>query len=574
MDKTIGVLGGGQLGRMLTEAANRLNINVVTLDARSSPAKQINAHSNHVTGSFTDPQSIRQLAGKCDILTVEIEHVDTDVLEELSKGTTISEDWRLVGSTKVEVQPSWKTIRVIQDKYHQKEYFLKHGISTAYSVPMEKQSVEEIEQVAEQLGYPFMLKSRTEAYDGRGNYPIRSAHEIRTGLAALRDRPLYAEQWADFTKELAIMVVKTENEATDDWEEATRAFPVVETVHEDSICKLVYAPARNVSPVVMQKAQDLARRAVAGFWGKGVFGVELFLLGDGESCSKINLQHETHEVGALLINEIAPRPHNSGHYTIEACPISQYDAHIRAILGLPIPEESLDFISTNISAIMLNILGGAQTSSHLPAAQQALSIPGARLHLYGKGDARPGRKMGHVTVLASSMKAAEGRIDPLVKLMDRVRHERKNPNTARTIEPQPSVQKASRHDSSSVKPPLVAITMGSDSDRFVLAPGINLLKELGIPHSVTITSAHRTPDRMFDFAKTAAANGIKVIIAAAGGAAHLPGMVAAISSLPVVGVPVKGSVLDGMDSLLSIAQMPVRHNRVSLSQTPRSFCKC
>lgn len=246
---------------------------------------------------------------------------------------------------------------------------------------------------------------------------------------------------------------------------------------------------------------------------------------------------------------------------MEACPISQYDAHIRAILELPIPEESLHFIDINTSAIMLNILGGAQTSSHLIAAQQALSIPGARLHMYGKGDARPSRKMGHVTVLASSMTGAENRIDPLIQLVDRIRGERMNPTPALTTPTQPSVPKSSSHNSSNAKSPLVAITMGSDSDRFVLAPGINLLKELEIYYSVTITSAHRTPGRMFEFAKNAAANGVKVIIAAAGGAAHLPGMIAAISPLPVIGVPVKGNVLDGMDSLLSIAQMPVRHLR-------------
>ena len=280
MDKIIGVLGGGQLGRMLTEAANRLNIKIVTLDAEGSPAKQINAHPNHVTGSFAGAQSIRLLAKHCDVLTVEIEHVNTDVLEELSAGTTVRKDRR---STKVEVQPSWRTIRVIQDKYHQKEHLLQHGIPTAHSIPIEKHSIEELEQVAEEVGYPFMLKSRTEAYDGRGNYPIRSAPELRTGLAALRDRPLYAEQWADFTKELAVIVVKMEDRAADDWEKVTRAFPVVETVHEDSICKLVYAPARDVSDVMMQKAQDLAKRAVAGFWGKGVFGVEMFLLRNGES---------------------------------------------------------------------------------------------------------------------------------------------------------------------------------------------------------------------------------------------------------------------------------------------------
>ena len=288
---------------MLTEAANRLNIKVVTLDAEGSPAKQISAHSNHVTGSFNNPQSIWQLAEKCDVLTVEIEHVDTTMLEELSTGATTRDDWRLAKGTKVEVQPSWKTIRVIQDKYNQKEHFVKHGISTVNSVPVDEQSVGELERVGEQFGYPFMLKSKTEAYDGRGNYPIRSASEIRAGLAALRDRPLYAEQWANFTKELAVMVIKTNDEATFNWVEATRAFPVVETIHEDSVCKLVYAPARNVSDAVMLKAQDLARRAVAGFGGKGVFGVEMFLLGDGESKSQVDMHLKAHGWARRVVDQ-------------------------------------------------------------------------------------------------------------------------------------------------------------------------------------------------------------------------------------------------------------------------------
>ena len=282
MDKTIGVLGGGQLGRMLTEAANRLNITILTLDNEASPAKQINAQPNHVNGSFTDPKAIRQLAAQCDVLTVEIEHVDTDVLEDLASGTEIKDDWRLVRSTTVEVQPSWRTLRVIQDKYRQKEHLLEHGIATALSLPLDSASVEELEQIADQLDYPFMLKSRTDAYDGRGNYPVTSASKIQPALTALKDRPLYAEQWVHFEAELAVMVVKIGDDAADDWEKATMAYPVVETIHEDSICKLVYAPARNVSQSVAQKAQDLARRAVAAFWGKGVFGVEMFLLENGK----------------------------------------------------------------------------------------------------------------------------------------------------------------------------------------------------------------------------------------------------------------------------------------------------
>ena len=205
---------------------------------------------------------------------------------------------------------------------------------------------------------------------------------------------------------------------------------------------------------------------------------------------------------------------------------------------------------------MVNILGGVRTDTHLLAAREAMSVPGARIHLYGKGDSRPGRKMGHVTVIADSMDSAENRIQPLVTMVDHIRLERtaksrfKDSGTAKSdLQQDQALERGAR--------PVVAVTMGSDSDRFVLAPGIKLLQDLGIPHLVTITSAHRTPQRMVTFAETAASRGIKVIIAAAGGAAHLPGMVAANTWLPVIGVPVKASNLEGLDSLLSIVQMPV-----------------
>lgn len=296
-DRIVGILGGGQLGRMLTEAAHRLNIQIAVLDAEGAPAKQINGQQPQVNGSFADPKAIRRLAEECDILTVEIEHVDTDTLEEIANGTELREDWRRVRRRKVEVQPSWRTIRVIQDKYRQKEHLIEQGVRTAESLPLESNTSEEIEKVGKRLGYPFMLKARTDAYDGRGNYAVHAPGDIGAALHSLGDRPLYAEKWANFESELAVMVVKTESAAdSNSWQRSTLAYPVVETIHEDSICKLVYAPARGIAGKLATKAQDLARRAVAGLWGTGVFGVEMFLLGDDD----------------LLINEMAPRPHNSG----------------------------------------------------------------------------------------------------------------------------------------------------------------------------------------------------------------------------------------------------------------------
>ncbi|KAI9833103.1 MAG: phosphoribosylaminoimidazole carboxylase ade2 [Phylliscum demangeonii] len=552
--RTVGILGGGQLGRMLVEAAHRLNVKVVILDAPSAPAKQIDATHPHINGSFNDPESIRQLAAACDIITAEIEHVNTTVLEEVESSGVPVEGRRHT----VEVQPHWRTLRVIQDKYLQKEH-VKHVVHTARAAALSTSTAEHLASVVAQFGLPCMLKSRTQAYDGRGNYPIRTTGDIPAALNALQNRPLYVEEWVAFKCELAVMVVKTTEEPASErdeddekWRDSTIAYPVVETVQENSICKLVYAPAPHLSQEVCIRAEAVARQAVAVFEGKGVFGVEMFLLDDGQ----------------LLVNEIAPRPHNSGHYTIEACAISQYDAHLRAILGLPFPQVAgaptpgLPMAIPGSQAIMLNILGGAQPDSHLELAQQAMTTPGASLHLYGKGDARPGRKMGHITVLRPSLAEGEASIKDLVEMADRIRL-----RSGRGAGPRSGIEVASSGAGFSglrVGGPgpaggpaaSVAITMGSDSDLPILKPGIALLRELGIPVEVTITSAHRTPRRMFEFARAAASRGTKVIIAAAGGSAHLPGMVASSTPLPVIGVPVKLSALDGLDSLLSIVQMP------------------
>ncbi|OBT72225.1 hypothetical protein VF21_08728 [Pseudogymnoascus sp. 05NY08] len=499
---SVGVLGGGQLGRMMMEAANRLNIQLNVLDAPNSPAKQISAHDGHANGSFTDPPSMRRLAETCDILTTEIEHVDTYALEEVS--------------SKVKVEPTWQTIRTIQDKFNQKEHLSKFDIPMADYRELSNNTAEELAAIGEELGFPMMLKSKTQAYDGRGNYSVKTKADIPAALKALENRPLYAEKWANFTMEVAVIVVKTKD--------GVLSYPTVETVQEDSICKLVYAPARKISDEINQQAQALARKTVAAFDGLGVFGVEMFLLPDN----------------SLLLCELACRIHNSGHYTIEACSISQFEAHLRAILDLPIPAQSLEIRDP---AIMLNILGGATPEAHLQVAERALSIPNASVHLYGKGAGRPGRKMGHVTVTARTMEEAERTIAPLLEFVGGAAPE------SNILYTQPLPRLNVR--------PTVGVIMGSDSDLKTLIPGLRLLRDyFGIAPEVEITSAHRTPEYMATYSSTAAARGIKVIIAAAGGAAHLPGMAAAYTALPVIGVPVKGSALDGVDSLYSIVQMP------------------
>lgn len=162
----------------------------------------------------------------------------------------------------------------------QKEHLTRSGVQVAVSRAMDS-NTKSLETFGSEMGYPFMLKAKKDAYDGRGNYPVKSQGDIEIALEALKGRDLYAEKWANFKMELAVMVVKTEDSTSKDGK-STVAYPAVETIHEDSICKLVYAPARGVSETVQRQAQDLARRAVGSLWGKGVFGVELFLMEDGK----------------------------------------------------------------------------------------------------------------------------------------------------------------------------------------------------------------------------------------------------------------------------------------------------
>ena len=496
----VGILGGGQLGRMLVQAANDLEIQVTVLDAEHSPAKQISAHNGHITGSFKSRADVKALAQSCDVLTTEIEHVDTYALEEVAAN--------------VDIQPSWETLRIIQDKFEQRHFLQKWKIPMAQYWELREGTSHELTKIGEDLGYPLMLKSKTQAYDGRGNCPVKDQNDIPRALEALKDRPLYVEKWVKFKMEIAVIVVKTKDDVL--------SYPTVETVQEASICKLVYAPARTVTENVNIKAQELAKDVVKAFEGKGVFGVEMFLMEDD----------------TLLLNELAPRVHNSGHWTIEGSSMSQFEAHLRAILDLPVPQPFQVRPS-----IMLNILGGSTPDFHLKVKDRALSIPGAKVHLYGKGEGRLGRKMGHITVTASTMYECEMLIQPLIDYTDGTNHH--GTTEPRQLGPLP------------IPSPPIAVFMGSDSDLETLMPGLALLEDyFGITPLTQIVSAHRTPDHMAQVASSAARCGVKVIIAAAGGAAHLPGMMAAQTTLPVIGVPVKARTLDGVDSLYSIVQMP------------------
>ena len=489
----IGILGGGQLGRMLAIAAAPMGVRLNSLESSLESPASIAAIPTK--GSFQSREDILAFAKDCDVVTVEIEHIDVSALKELEDAG-------------VDVQPTSGTLAIIQDKFAQKEHFKKAGVPLGDFASVADDA--ELSAVAADYGFPLMIKSRRMAYDGKGNAVAKTPADLSDAVAKLGgfDKGLYCERWVPFARELAVMVVRARDGET-------RAYPVTETVHADNICDVTTTPA-NVPSKVAAAATAAAKDAVASLEGAGVFGVELFHLEDGR----------------ILLNEVAPRPHNSGHYTIEACACCQYQSHLRAILGWPLGDTSLRVGG----AVMKNILGDGEGPEAMRRMHDlmgaALATPGANAHWYDKPDARAGRKMGHLTVTGAHATEATARLEQVLAIA------------------------AGDKNAVAKPPPSVGIIMGSDSDLPTMAAAAEVLESFGVGVEVTVVSAHRTPQRMFEYAKSAAGRGLRCIIAGAGGAAHLPGMVAAMTPLPVIGVPVPLKHLDGVDSVHSILQMP------------------
>jgi len=361
----LGILGGGQLAQMLTQAAVSLGLDTAIYDtAPDSPASRL-THTRAL-GAWDDIAALRSFAAGCDVLTLENEFVFAQPLSELA-------------ATGIQIYPPPAALATIQDKFRQKQAIQSAGLPVPQFAAVE--SADEVRNVAETLGYPLVLKIRYGGYDGYGNATVKTADDLDAAWAKLAKpgRRLMVEQWVDFERELAVMVVRGRDGQA-------AVYPVVETVQQNHICHIVRAPA-DISAQQADLACDLARRAVESVGGVGVFGVEVFAMSDG----------------TVIYNEIAPRPHNSGHYTIEACVTSQFENHIRAVMGWPLGDTKLHAPA----AVMVNIFGKRNGYSEPQPARAALSVPGAHVHLYGKREVRIGRKMGHVTVLAATLLEAE-----------------------------------------------------------------------------------------------------------------------------------------------------------------------
>jgi 5-(carboxyamino)imidazole ribonucleotide synthase len=369
----LGIIGGGQLGKMIGIEAKRMSMKLAYLDPdKNCPASSL--ADEMIVSDFKDAKSILELADKVDVLTYEIELANSSVLRDLeSKGHTI--------------HPASGVLNTIQNKLRQKKFLRAKNIP----VPAfeEVTSVDQVKKICREFGYPSVLKACEDSYDGRGNFLLRSVGDVERGIKYFEGRRCMVEQYIHFTKEISVMVARnTRGQIV--------SFPVVQNIHTNGILDTTIVPSGENRKVV-SNAKSIAEKVVRALGGVGIFGIEMFLRDN-----------------KIMINEIAPRPHNSGHYSIEACSVSQFEQHIRAILGLPLIEPRL--LSP---VVMINILGIPNYSGEysLKGIEKAFSVPGLKLHLYGKRISKPQRKLGHITVTAEKIEEALSRARRVKKLL-------------------------------------------------------------------------------------------------------------------------------------------------------------
>lgn len=363
MKNRIGIVGGGQLGRMMTVEAKKMGFYVTILDPTAqSPAGQVS--DEQIIGDYNDEKAIIKMAKQSDYLTFEIENTNGQFLDELEKKVDCV------------INPSGKSWRLFQDKLAQKYLFKGGNLPTPKFLLVENKN--DVERAIKKFKLPVLLKARFDAYDGRGNFLIKTKKDIDTAWQKLGGNKLYLEEFVPFDKELAIMVARnTKGDIV--------PYPVVETIQKNNICHFVLAPAQ-ISEVARKRAIDLAVKTMKLLKGAGVFGIEMFKTKDD----------------TILLNEIAPRVHNSGHYTIEACVTSQFEQHIRAICGLPLGKTTMKVPAT----VMINILGERLGEVNVDGMEKALGLPNVSVHIYGKKQTKIERKMGHITVVDKNIKSA------------------------------------------------------------------------------------------------------------------------------------------------------------------------
>jgi 5-(carboxyamino)imidazole ribonucleotide synthase len=342
---TIGIVGGGQLGRMLGAAAAQLGYKCHIFDPHENPCAADIA-AEFTRAAYDDVEALRAFRAKVDIVTYEFENLPVEPLKVLGK----------------KLRPGVNSLAVAQDRAEEKRFIERTGARVASWRPVS--NLDEVKVAVAELGTPVVLKTRRYGYDGKGQAWIRSPEEVEAAWNAIGGEPAVAEAGIDFAAEFSVIVARWEDGRTTFWDSP-------DNVHREGILRTSTVPC---GPVIAPHVEE-ARRATAGIAEAlghvGVLTVEFFASKDGP-----------------LVNEIAPRVHNSGHWTIEGAFTSQFEQHIRAICGIAPGSTEL----ACASARMDNLIG-----DEVHDWERLLADPHAHVHIYGKGEARPGRKMGHVT---------------------------------------------------------------------------------------------------------------------------------------------------------------------------------
>ncbi len=342
---TIGIVGGGQLGRMMAMAAARLGYRCHIYDPHEAPCAAEVAGA-FTRGAFDDEAALARFADACDVVSYEFENLPVAPLSGLGD----------------KLRPGTRSLAIAQDRAVEKRFLEANGARVA--AWREVGSVEQLDAAVAALGLPLVLKSRRLGYDGKGQAWVRDAADARAAWASIGDSDAVAEAGIAFDAEFSVLIARKANGKT-------RAFSCPRNEHREGILRRSTVPAGAPIAQLADGAVATAARLAEALGHVGMFTVEYFATAEG-----------------ALVNEIAPRVHNSGHWTIEGAATSQFEQHVRAICGLPLGSAEL----LAAGAVMDNLIG--------PDVEQwdaLLAAPGAALHLYNKGEARPGRKMGHVT---------------------------------------------------------------------------------------------------------------------------------------------------------------------------------
>ncbi|MEU8308982.1 5-(carboxyamino)imidazole ribonucleotide synthase [Actinomadura sp. NPDC048955] len=358
----VGMAGGGQLARMTQQAAIALGVSLRVL-AGAPDESAARAVSDVRVGNDRALDDLLAFAQGCDVVTFDHEHVPGPHIQKLE-------------ATGVPCRPGSAALAHAQDKLVMRERLSELGVPCpAYAPVPSPEPRAFLEAFGREHGWPLVLKSTRGGYDGKGVWIVGDPEEARVADRLQAEGvDLMVEQHVAFGRELAALVARSPYGQG-------AAYPIVETVQEGGICTEVISPAPGLPKDLAAEAQSLALRVADELGVVGLLAVELFETGDG-----------------LLVNELAMRPHNSGHWTIEGARTSQFEQHLRAVLDLPLGSTE----PTAPYTVMANVLGGDDPDVYPRYIHVMAHDPGVKVHMYGK-ESRPGRKIGHVTALGADL---------------------------------------------------------------------------------------------------------------------------------------------------------------------------